>query len=75
MLGHRQAHGQADDQIQDEQQQVRQPPARQRHQFYNLDRTARFNATPPVSTSASEKWRPVRAHLFQLISSLLGFIT
>lgn len=28
MLGHPQAHGQADDQIQDQQEQVRQPPVR-----------------------------------------------
>lgn len=35
MLGHPQAHGQADDQIQDQQEQVRQPPVRNRKNMNN----------------------------------------
>lgn len=72
MLGHRQAHGQPDDQIQDGQQQERQPPTRQRRVLQPGIVAAFYHQSCQLRHQHS---RSVRVHLSQLIPSLLGLIT
>lgn len=97
LLGHPHAQGQADDQIQDQQQQIGQPSMRQdklsagimvqidhfrlqtaylMHKYKPQEVLARHMFTTECVRSACSVYQhsclPVRAHLFQVISSLLA---